>query len=367
MNNNNWIRDFERKQFEEQMANESRRQNDLLALQIANQERQRKKEEEKSYKDKIDCLRLALAQASDSHQQEQIQILLDEAQADYEGYLERKRKSERIGRVISIVLLLIMIPLLFLMFKEIFGGQNNRQKSGTSTVQTVLKAGEEDGTFGASAQSAVLSSSDDRSALSMSEPVPSSSSSALPAPYANTEHTNLTEFTVDVTVTDLNIRQSPSLSAPVVRLIPKGRYTITATRKVDGQLWGKLKSGEGWIALNIVGGSVVAHGENVSGVAGQANQRIDTKNLTTEQVKKWVATVFMRTKGNSKKYVRTDLVIAVQMAEDGLVYANITIPSDPNFNAEKVGQYRINGDGHLEHAQFDHKLIWEPVSEEYTE
>ncbi len=25
MNNNNWIRDFERKQFEEQMANESRR------------------------------------------------------------------------------------------------------------------------------------------------------------------------------------------------------------------------------------------------------------------------------------------------------------------------------------------------------
>ncbi|MGT2757398.1 hypothetical protein [Streptococcus ovuberis] len=118
--NNNWIRDFERKQFEEQMVNESRRQNDLLNLQIANQERQRKKEEEKSYKDKIDHLRLALAQASDSRQQEQIQILLDEAQADYESYLERKRKSEKINRIISIILLFIMLPLFFWMFREIF-------------------------------------------------------------------------------------------------------------------------------------------------------------------------------------------------------------------------------------------------------
>lgn len=358
MNNNNWIRDFERKQFEDKMTYESQRQNDLLARQIANQERYRKEEEEKSYKDKIDHLRLALAQASDSRQQEQIQILLDEARADYEGYLERERKSERIGRIISIVLLLIMIPLLFLMFKELFGGQSNRQRSGTSTVQRVLNANEEDEGASEESSQVAISSSSDNIASSVSEPVPSNSSSELPAPYANTEHTSPHEFTVNVTVSDLNTRQEPSLSAKVERVIPQGTYTIVQISQSDGHTWGKLKSGEGWISLTAIG---------VAPLAPNSGRRIrvpdkNTKDLTTEEVANWAKAATLAERTNlSGKLSPEGMSVEVRMADDGLVYADLTATGFPF-----VDEYRINKDGHLEMYTTDGKGNWQVVSEVYT-
>lgn len=54
-----------------------------------------------------------------------------------------------------------------------------------------------------------------------------------------------TPFTVNVLVTDLNIRTSPSMSGKVVGQTGKGVFTITAVS--NG--WGKLKSGAGWIYL----------------------------------------------------------------------------------------------------------------------
>lgn len=358
MTNNNWIRDFERKQFEDKMTYESQRQNDLLALQIANQERYRKKEEEKSYKDKIDHLRLALAQASDNRQQEQIQILLNEAQSDYEEYLERKRKSERIGRIISIVLLLIMIPLLFLMFKELFGGQSNRQRSGTSTVQRVLNANEEDeGASEESSQVAISSSSDSISSI-VNEQVPSSSSSELPAPYANTEHTSPHEFTVNVTVTDLNIRQEPSLFAKVGRVIPQGTYTIVQISQSDGHTWGKLKSGEGWISLTAIGEAPLAPN---SGRAVRVPEK-NTKDLTTEEVANWTKAATLAGRTNlSGQLALEEMLVEVWMADDGLVYADLTVTGFPF-----IDKYRINKDGHLELYTTDGRGNWLVVSEVYT-
>lgn len=60
----------------------------------------------------------------------------------------------------------------------------------------------------------------------------------------NTSFPN-TPFTVNVIVTDLNIRTSPSMSGKVVGQTGKGVFTITAVS--NG--WGKLKSGAGWIYL----------------------------------------------------------------------------------------------------------------------
>lgn len=343
--------------FKKDMAQEMQRQNDLLALQIANQERQRKKEEEKAYKDKIDHLRLALAQASDSRQQEQIQILLNEAQADYEEYLERKRKSERIGRIISIVLLLIMIPLLFLMFKEQFGGQSNRQRSGSSTVQRVLDANEEEVALGVSSQVAVSSSSDSISSI-VNEQVPSSSSSELPAPYAHTEHTSPHEFTVNVTVTDLNIRQEPSLSAKVVRVIPQGTYTIVQISQSDGHTWGKLKSGEGWISLTAIGEAPLAPN---SGRAVRVPKK-NTKDLTTEEVANWTKAATLAGRTNlSGQLALEEMLVEVWMADDGLVYADLTVTGFPF-----IDKYRINKDGHLELYTTDGRGNWQVVSEVYT-
>lgn len=56
-------------------------------------------------------------------------------------------------------------------------------------------------------------------------------------------------FQVQVSVADLRIRKEPSTSAPSAGMIAKGTHTITETVESDGHTWGKLESGQGWIAL----------------------------------------------------------------------------------------------------------------------
>ena len=57
-------------------------------------------------------------------------------------------------------------------------------------------------------------------------------------------------FLVRVLDPALNIRAQPSLNAKINGVIrDKSVYTIVATAHGDGVLWGKLKSGAGWISL----------------------------------------------------------------------------------------------------------------------
>ncbi|MBE5932656.1 MAG: N-acetylmuramoyl-L-alanine amidase [Lachnospiraceae bacterium] len=58
-------------------------------------------------------------------------------------------------------------------------------------------------------------------------------------------------YLVKVTTDGLNIRSGPGTSYPVVGLITdRGVYTIVDFKTVSGIIWGKLKSGAGWIALS---------------------------------------------------------------------------------------------------------------------
>lgn len=57
-------------------------------------------------------------------------------------------------------------------------------------------------------------------------------------------------FQVQVSVSDLRIRKEPSTSASSAGMIAKGTYTITETVEADGHTWGKLESGQSWIALD---------------------------------------------------------------------------------------------------------------------
>ena len=50
----------------------------------------------------------------------------------------------------------------------------------------------------------------------------------------------------------LRIRKEPSLTADIVGIISPGIYTIVASHESDHHVWGKLKSGVGWIALEYV-------------------------------------------------------------------------------------------------------------------
>lgn len=59
-----------------------------------------------------------------------------------------------------------------------------------------------------------------------------------------------TGFRVQVIDPALNIRKYPSLTAPVVGVIEGGGvFTITKTEYGGNILWGRLKSGAGWISL----------------------------------------------------------------------------------------------------------------------
>lgn len=67
---------------------------------------------------------------------------------------------------------------------------------------------------------------------------------------AKAEEKKSGSFQVQVSVADLRIRKEPSTSAPSAGMIAKGTHTITETVEADGHTWGKLESGQGWIALD---------------------------------------------------------------------------------------------------------------------
>ena len=59
-------------------------------------------------------------------------------------------------------------------------------------------------------------------------------------------------YKVRITATDLRIRKSPSTDAAIVqKAIAPGVYTIVSEATGKGAtLWGKLKSGLGWVSLD---------------------------------------------------------------------------------------------------------------------
>ncbi|MSS15965.1 glucosaminidase domain-containing protein [Porcincola intestinalis] len=60
-------------------------------------------------------------------------------------------------------------------------------------------------------------------------------------------------FLVRVKISDLNIRKGPGTNYDRVQFCPPGVYTVVATSKgVGASLWGKLKSGIGWLSLDYV-------------------------------------------------------------------------------------------------------------------
>lgn len=70
-------------------------------------------------------------------------------------------------------------------------------------------------------------------------------------PTAPVAPTSGTPYLVRVTITDLRIRSGPGTNYASRGYIKPGVYTITEESLGQGAaLWGKLKSGAGWIALN---------------------------------------------------------------------------------------------------------------------
>ena len=99
---------------------------------------------------------------------------------------------------------------------------------------------------------------------------------------AKAEEKKSESFQVQVSVADLRIRKEPSTSAPSAGMIAKGTHTITETVEADGHTWGKLESGQGWIALEFttrVDGSKSASSSKKS--SGMNIQEIQNGNFSS--------------------------------------------------------------------------------------
>lgn len=95
---------------------------------------------------------------------------------------------------------------------------------------------------------------------------------------AKAEEKKSASFQVQVSVADLRIRKEPSTSAPSAGMIAKGTYTITETVEADDHTWGKLESGQGWIALDFT--------TRVSGNAESAPAPANTRTgMNLEEIK----------------------------------------------------------------------------------
>jgi len=72
-----------------------------------------------------------------------------------------------------------------------------------------------------------------------------------PSDITNTAPMSAVPYKVRITVTDLNIRKGPGTNNARVSTIEPGVYTIVSEATGQGAtLWGKLKSGAGWVSLD---------------------------------------------------------------------------------------------------------------------
>lgn len=99
----------------------------------------------------------------------------------------------------------------------------------------------------------------------------------------------------------------------------------------------------------------------------------DTNNLTTAQVQAWVWTDFKTTDGFNPKMTEHDYIFDQNMNDDGLLYidvredhttANMQAAGAASDVAPRVGAYRINAAGHLQHQEMGGSS-WDTVATKY--
>ncbi|HEM4051425.1 TPA: PASTA domain-containing protein [Streptococcus suis] len=377
-----WMRDFEERQRHDELkqkmdAQTSAMNSQAIALQKQNNilQKEHERQIEKEFKDRIFQLRLHLAQVTDESQQFVIQQMLSEAEEDYENYQREQAekrlaeaKRRKIWLIISSVVAVLGMAGLYFVYQdisqvtvpELYGIELSVAKAilyeeglkvGTITevggqsvqpgnVSMSSPSGGNKVKRGSSVNLVVAEDTDETIVVeesSTSEVSTSKTAGSLQSSSQSQVGSAVQLFTVDIKKQGLVIRQEPSLSGEVVTNIEPGTYTIVETTQKEGHSWGRLKSGQGWISLTDLHNPV---------------PQVDTKNLTTDQVKAWVMDDLFSRSVMIEKYRKNQIVISVHMAEDGLVYADVTVPSDPDFEPRNWS-YRINSRGELEASEYD--------------
>ncbi|WP_413538169.1 hypothetical protein [Enterococcus malodoratus] len=102
-----------------------------------------------------------------------------------------------------------------------------------------------------------------------------------------------------------------------------------------------------------------------SSKANEANE-IDTKNLSTEQVKKWIAAIWIKRK-NMDPFNDPDFEIKIENKDDGLLYATVELTTQ---QIDTLDSFRISSEGFLEEAGYYRSMPekdWIVVSKKYLD
>lgn len=267
--------------------------------------------------------------SSDAYQYE---LSKDNVMRDLERDIQ-KRKQEKLfyaSSMIGVTIILLLLPLFFI-GKEDQGYLSSEDNFSNDTV-----------TASNSTSSSFSMESSSQSTASVANGGKPSSSAVHDPRFVGQE------FSVQVSVTDLNIRSEPQDTSDIVGNCPPGRYTIVEVHQNNGYTWGRLKSGKGWIALDY------------TDYMNETNKlNIDTKRLTTQQVKNWVQAAYER---SMAPYANRDTIreIDVRKEKDGLVYARVY---ENRHQAEFL--FRISADGYLERQSAEGQ--WSILSRKYFE
>ena len=127
-------------------------------------------------------------------------------------------------------------------------------------------------------------------------------------------------FQVRVAVSDLRIRKEASIKGEEVGMIPQGVYTIIETVSADGYTWGKLQSGQGWIALEftsrVEGGNAESAPAPDTASTGMNLEEIKNGNFSS------VAGVWKNKHGTSSEFNAQGIVKANGSALSGVQFSD---------------------------------------------
>ena len=156
-------------------------------------------------------------------------------------------------------------------------------------------------------------------------------------------------FQVQVSVADLRIRKEPSTSASSAGMIAKGTHTITETVEADGHTWGKLESGQGWIALEFT--------TRVSGNTESAPAPTNTKTgMNLEEIK---AGNFSSVAGIWKNKYGTSIEFDAQ----GIVKVNGSAVNGVQFSGFYFKEGNLHGVSRMPEATNETPILFIPSRE----
>lgn len=167
---------------------------------------------------------------------------------------------------------------------------------------------------------------------------------------ASTSEQQTSSFQVRVAVSDLRIRKEASIKGEEVGMIPQGVYTITETVAADGYTWGKLQSGQGWIALEfttrVEGGNAESAPAPDTASTGMNLEEIKNGNFSS------VAGVWKNKHGTS-----------IEFNAQGIVKANGSALSGVQFSDFYFKEGNLHGLSRMPGATSETPIIFIPSRE----